>query len=350
MRGIQIVTILAGISQSCYGGTTQYTNAFARRKLPFNFEFEDFYSGRRQDMEDAMAMESVQQPVYALPDQFAESRSSSEPVYFITEDPDSLHADRSAYSFEPADSHSTVPQQAVIAASNEDFVIKEHTYQMCPGCPSFSIPIPVPKESSDTNEVINPFNSDPGYEFQHPKEQTIMERIMAVVQPAIDNAREAVNGFFDTGKNENEVAGEGFADRLSSVEVADKSDSSPLVYAGMAAMGLGVAALLSSGLQIMAMDGVTVGRDFNAVGYSDNGDAIDSDVSEFNINDIRCIPRTFCEKLKNQKNFIDEYPTAKKIASFMAGMVFDQSSVSESISMSALNQCHLKDCVFDLLK
>merc|ERR1712109_84730 len=107
-------------------------------------------------MEDAMAMESVQQPVYALPDQFAESRSSSEPVYFITEDPDSLHADRSAYSFEPADSHSTIPQQAVIAASNEDFVIKEHTYQMCPGCPSFSIPIPVPKESSETNEVMNP--------------------------------------------------------------------------------------------------------------------------------------------------------------------------------------------------
>ena len=86
-----------------------------------------------------------------------ESRSSSEPVYFISEDPDSLHADRSPYSFEPADTQQSSPHQAaVIAASNEDFVIKEHTYQMCPGCPSFSIPIPVPKSSSSSSEVINP--------------------------------------------------------------------------------------------------------------------------------------------------------------------------------------------------
>jgi hypothetical protein len=24
-------------------------------------------------------------------------------------------------------------------------VIKEHTYTMCPGCPTFSIPVPIPK-------------------------------------------------------------------------------------------------------------------------------------------------------------------------------------------------------------
>ena len=77
-----------------------------------------------------------------------EERSpENSPVYFLAEDPDSLHADRSPYMFEPADNHLALQQStAVISASNEDFVIKQHTYQMCPQCPSFSIPIPVPKE------------------------------------------------------------------------------------------------------------------------------------------------------------------------------------------------------------
>ena len=122
----------------------------------------------------------------------------SSPVYFISEDPDSLHADRSPYSFEPADTHSAHQQHAaVMPASNEDFVIKEHTYQMCPGCPSFSIPIPVPKSSSPSSEVINPYNSDPGYEFQHNKEVSIMDKIMAVIQPAIDTAKQTVQEFFN---------------------------------------------------------------------------------------------------------------------------------------------------------
>ena len=30
------------------------------RKLPFKFKFKDFYTGRKQDMRDAMAMESRQ--------------------------------------------------------------------------------------------------------------------------------------------------------------------------------------------------------------------------------------------------------------------------------------------------
>ena len=47
--------------------------------------------------------------------------------------------------------------QGVMAASNEDFVIKQHTYQMCPNCPTFSIPIPVPKSSaSQVSEVRIP--------------------------------------------------------------------------------------------------------------------------------------------------------------------------------------------------
>ena len=76
---------------------------------------------------------------------------------------------------------------SVVAASNEDFVIKQHTYQMCPNCPTFSIPIPVPQSAaSQVSEVrfpsfsgkmltippkvVNPYTIDPGYEYQHGEE------------------------------------------------------------------------------------------------------------------------------------------------------------------------------------
>ena len=131
-------------------------------------------------------------------------------------DPDSLHADRSPYTFEPAGQAGQGPPavnvrafflllsliikncalfcpaqvpnpgalSSVVAASNDDFVIKQHTYQMCPNCPTFSIPIPVPKsaasQSSEVGDaffennplelfykVVNPYTIDPGYEYQH---------------------------------------------------------------------------------------------------------------------------------------------------------------------------------------
>ena len=283
---------------------------------------------------------------------YAEPRSSSTPVYFISEDPDTLHADRSPYSFEPADTHSAHQQQAaVIAASNEDFVIKEHTYQMCPGCPSFSIPIPVPKSSfSSDNQVINPYNSDPGYEFQHNKEETIMDKIMAVVQPAIDTAKQTVQGFFNSAVDSNEITEKGFSDRLSSVEVAENPDISPLMYAGMAAMGLGVATLLSSGLQVMSMQAVSVGRQFNTIDSFEIDNSDDNDALEYDINDILCIPRNYCETMKRKKYMLDQYPTIKKIASFLVEIVFDKDSVTERGETSVYNQCYLRECVFALLK
>eukprot|EP00092_Neocalanus_flemingeri_P047877 GFUD01054404.1.p1 GENE.GFUD01054404.1~~GFUD01054404.1.p1 ORF type:complete len:519 (-),score=150.78 GFUD01054404.1:91-1647(-) len=329
--------------------------AFQARRLPFKFKFKDFYSGRKQDMRDAMAVESRQEEVYAMPDEWsghqAEERASSEPVYFIAEDPDSLHADRSPYTFEPADSHASQHQQsAVISASNEDFVIKEHTYQMCPGCPTFSIPIPVPKASASSNEVINPFNIDPGYEYQHEKEETIMERIMAAIQPAIDTARDTVKGLFNPDTVTNEISQGGFTDRLSTIEGGEKSDVSPLMYAGMAAMGLGVATLISSGLQIMSVGGGVSGRQFDTMGTLESVNSVDNEVLEYNMSDILCMPRNYCEKLKRNKYLIDQYPTVKMAASLLAGLVFDTDSVQAKGESSVYNQCNLRECVFTLLQ
>ena len=79
------------------------------------------------------------------------------PVYYLPEAPEALHADRGPYSFEPAASGLQPPvgedrvaeqRPTIISASNDDFVIKQHSYQMCPTCPTFTIPIPIPKAAN----------------------------------------------------------------------------------------------------------------------------------------------------------------------------------------------------------
>merc|ERR1719305_571992 len=135
------------------------------------------------------------EPVYFLSEK--PSESSEPPVYFLTGDPDSLHADRSPYTFEPASQGpaANVPSPgalpSVVAASNEDFVIKQHTYQMCPNCPTFSIPIPVPKSAaSQVSEVVNPYTIDPGYEYQHGEEPvSLFSRLSSILSPIFASAR-----------------------------------------------------------------------------------------------------------------------------------------------------------------
>ena len=123
-----------------------------------------------------------------------------------------------------------------------------------------------------------------------------------------------------------------------------------LMYAGMAAMGLGVATLLSSGLQIMSMGGVGVGRQFDTMGTLESENSVDNDVLEYNMSDILCIPRNYCEKLKRKKYMIDQYPKVKMVASMMAGMVFDKDTVQEKGESSIYNQCNLRECIFALIK
>ena len=177
-----------------------------------------------------------------------------------------------------------------------------------------------------------------------------MDKIMAVIQPAIDTAKQTVQGFLNPEVDSNEVTEKGFSDRLSSVEVTESPEISPLIYAGMAAMGLGVATLLSSGLQVMSMEAVSVGRAFNIIDTVDTELSDDNDALDYNINDILCIPRNYCETMKRKKYMIDQYPTIKKIASLVAELVFDKDSVMERGEPSVYNQCYLRECVFALLR
>ncbi|XP_040572791.1 uncharacterized protein [Lepeophtheirus salmonis] len=127
------------------------------------------------------------------------------PVYYVVED--DLHADKGPYNYEPADSSSSaastsinfpvsdLTQSGISLANNDDFVIKDHTYSLCPGCPTFSIPVPVPKASYQPS-YLNPDNQIEGSEsllspnkepvYQYARNETFLEkigdRIIATVQ------------------------------------------------------------------------------------------------------------------------------------------------------------------------
>ena len=48
----------------------------------------------------------------------------------------------------------------IAPAKQSDFVVKEHIYTMCPGCPTFSIPIPIPVASLRQDELQQQQNAN----------------------------------------------------------------------------------------------------------------------------------------------------------------------------------------------
>lgn len=355
------------------------------RNLPFSFNFQDYYVGREQDLPDTMALESRQDEVYALPEFSSSGRessynpvspvytpqspkSSSSPVYYVNQDLEDLHADRSPYMFEPADTQSTYTDQytqynmgsqqsglygsgqTVLAASNEDFVIKEHTYQMCPGCPTFDIPIPVPRTAlTGSSDPINPYNLDPGYEYQYVRNETLLQKlgnkIIATVEPIINTAKSWIIGSSVPQVDSNAV------DR-SSQEWTDGSrqeaavDWSPMWYAGLAAAALGGATIISTLGQLSSVGGFNIGRDFSEQDLALNSiEDVDYDTG-----DMMCLPRAYCEKLKaNNKHTIDQYPNIKMAAKWILERMFSMDQVYSKKDSPVLNECHLRECLFSLV-
>ena len=132
----------------------------------------------------------------------------------------------------------------MVAASNDDFVIKQHTYQMCPNCPTFSIPIPVPKsaasQSSEVEDaffennplelfykVVNPYTIDPGYEYQHGEQpESLFSKLSSVLSPIIASARASLAPLLgepstllgdNSDTTTNSLDSSPFSDRLSTV-------------------------------------------------------------------------------------------------------------------------------------
>ena len=138
-----------------------------------------------------------------------------------------------------------VPGAAVFPADNEDFVISMQTYQQvsrdwrrgghvtpcspligpqCPGCPAFSVPVPVPRYP-DTAVT------------ERAEERSLLARLAGIVRPALARARQLLRG------GEQEAASR----RVDTADSGDQAGAGPIM-AGLAAIGMGLASYFSTNL------------------------------------------------------------------------------------------------------
>ena len=121
-------------------------------------------------------------------------------------------------------------QSSVFPANNKDFVIEMQTYQQCPGCPTFSVPVPIPKFSADTFPV------------ERKEEKTLFTRLADIVKPAIARAKE----FFSVGDR---APVDQISSRIDTFRAGNTKLAAPLV-ASLAAVGFGLASMFGNNIGI----------------------------------------------------------------------------------------------------
>ncbi len=226
------------------------------------------------------------------------------PVYYVVEDePESgLHEDRSPYYYEPADSHTSLSQQGYGGYPNpqphhhphaeqqpqDNWVIKQQTYQMCPGCPSFNIPIPIPKASFDQpqeyydqqqaagNDIGGGYQSYSPHQPQNNEDEDVgfLQRISNSVISTMQSLQNSALALFDPVIKAKEIYIDGKDPEQEGEAnvISEKFDSyppqygqqqqqphqvekqgeeqNPVLIAGLAAMAVGGVALLSSAINV----------------------------------------------------------------------------------------------------
>eukprot|EP00095_Tigriopus_kingsejongensis_P007147 maker-scaffold300_size216557-snap-gene-1.28 protein:Tk07147 transcript:maker-scaffold300_size216557-snap-gene-1.28-mRNA-1 annotation:"hypothetical protein DAPPUDRAFT_313644" len=192
------------------------------------------------------------------------SHVKGRPIYYVVEEPDSLHSDRSPYAYEPADpslGQSELPSRVdsgntfADPQAASDYVIKEHTYSMCPGCPTFSIPIPVPKgtTSVSSSEAHPALNGQAPYDYEasaaedngaYPPSTGFLGQITSSMLASANKVKELAAQFLSPfAANSVELQ----AGLVEKQDVATNSGvSSQLMAGGLAAALVGGLALLSS--------------------------------------------------------------------------------------------------------
>jgi len=246
-------------------------------RQPKQFDFEDFYKGRnpRRRMKDNMAIESRSDQVYVKPPEGFQQKESRDynfhagdtdggrPVYYVVEEPDSLHSDRSPYDFEPADTHTSLSshvadytQSGLTQATSGDFVIKEHSYTMCPGCPTFSIPVPIPKAILGAVGAVGA-SAGGKVDYQHARNRTFLEKIgdrivngfhkvQTTISDVIDPILETGESFLGIEDDENTLQEKIDSPHRGNSDSAGSKSYMPFAIASMAAMAIGGMALFAS--------------------------------------------------------------------------------------------------------
>jgi len=278
-------------------------------RQPKQFDFDDFYKGRepKRRMRDNMAIESRSDQVYVKPPAgfnptqpeardykyHAGSTEEGRPVYYVVEEPDSLHSDRSPYDFEPADTHTSLSshvadytQSGLTQATSGDFVIKEHSYTMCPGCPTFSIPVPIPK-------AILGLDSKGGkVDYQHARNRTFLEkigdRIVNGFQKVQTTVLDVIDPILETGESFLGIED----DQNTLQEKIDRPSAGPLGggnQGGKSNMPFAIASIAAIAIGGMAL--------FNSAAAA----------SQFLNNDARSLPANQYKMLRTLQKSIEKY-------------------------------------------
>ena len=195
-----------------------------------------------------------------------ETPKNGRPVYYVVEEPDSLHADRSPYNFEPADNQDSFTgavadftHSGVSPANQNDFVIKEHTYTMCPGCPTFSIPVPIPKASLVEQQKEQDEKSV-NVDYQSAKDKNFLEKIGDRIVSTVKGIKDRTAELFDPilNKSGNFL---GLSDDTNTIsekkgEASSGSKTSylPIMLAGAAAAALGGFAFFAEGPAVQTIN------------------------------------------------------------------------------------------------
>ena len=70
--------------------------------------------------------------------------------------------------------------------------------------------------------------------------------------------------------------------------------------------------------------------------------------AEVSVEEILCLPRQVCDRLRSQKHLLDQYPNMKTVAAWMTEKYF-QNVVESSSDYYSHGQCNIKHCLLDLL-
>ena len=143
----------------------------------------------------------------------------------------------SDYTFSPLQHYEQQQLQqglpTVLEADQDDFVIQEQTYKMCPTCPTFSVPVPIPK-------------TDDFYQ-EKSEEKSIFSRIADMVSPAIETAREFFNRIPESPVDTISSRLDSGLDNFQHSPPGENRLTTPLLT-GLAAVGFGLTSFLTSRL------------------------------------------------------------------------------------------------------
>ena len=137
------------------------------------------------------------------------------------------------YTFSPLQHYEQQQQQqqqggAVFPAEEDDFVIEMQTYQQCPDCPTFSVPVPVPKYPET-------------FPIEKNEPKSLIARLADVVRPVVKRAKS-----FLSGTSTDEISS-----RIDTIDTGVKQGNNKMaapIMASLAAVGVGLAAYFGNNL------------------------------------------------------------------------------------------------------